>query len=121
MSLTATKEYKVLLTQRLLTEPEGDPRPCWRAMVLGFPYLSEEAVSREQAIQQLRARIEDLRRNSEIITLTAPVLSLVQPEVDEELAAQGWDDYGMFKDDSAALALFDDIEEERERHVVGGA
>jgi len=88
--------------------------------VLGFPYLSEEARSREQAIDQLKTRLEELTRNVEIITLTAPALPLAQQGVDDALAAQGWDDYGMFTEDPAALTLFEDIEGERNRQVVGG-
>lgn len=35
------------------------------------------------------------------------------------LRAQGWDDHGLFKDDPKALLLFDEIEEGRDRHLVG--
>jgi len=38
---------------------------------------------------------------------------------DDDLAAQGWDDHGLFKDDPEALKLFDEIEEERDRNLVG--
>ena len=37
----------------------------------------------------------------------------------DALVAQGWDDHGLFKDDPEALQLFDEIEEERDRHLVG--
>lgn len=41
-------------------------------------------------------------------------------EVTDTLPAQGWDDHGLFKDDPEALQLFDEIEEERDRHLVEG-
>jgi len=120
MSIMATQEYKVLLTQKLLAESADGQSTCWRAMVLGFPYLVEEATSREQVIAQIQTRVEELIRNAEIITLTAPALPKAQNGADDELAAQGWDDRGLFKFDPEALKLFDEIEEERDRHLVGG-
>jgi hypothetical protein len=38
---------------------------------------------------------------------------------DDELLAQGWDDHGLFKNDPEALKLFDEIEEKRDRLLVG--
>lgn len=43
----------------------------------------------------------------------------VSAEETEVLHTQGWDDHGLFKDDPEALQLFDEIEEERNRHLVG--
>jgi hypothetical protein len=40
---------------------------------------------------------------------------------DEELLAQGWNDHGLFKNDPEALRLFDEIEEECDRHLAGDA
>jgi hypothetical protein len=119
MSLVTMQEYKVLLTQRLLANPAGEQHPCWQATIMEFPYLSEEAGSREQVIEQLRSKIEELGRNAAIITLTAPVLPSEITGTDRELAAQGWDDYAMFENDSEALLLFDYIEEERDRQSIG--
>jgi hypothetical protein len=119
MSITTDKEYRVLITHLPVREPNGQPER-WRATVLGFPYIVEEAVSREQVIRQVQARIAEILRQSEIVTLTAPALSpLAVTEEDHALLAQGWDDHGLFKDDQEALKLFDDIEAERDRHLVG--
>lgn len=121
MENVGNREYKVLLTHKRLGESAGDQQWCWQATVLGFPAIVEQAVSREQVITQIRERIDELTRNSEVITLTAPVLPRGKSSAHDELAVEGWNDYGLFKDDPDALTLFDDIEEERNRHMVGGA
>jgi hypothetical protein len=109
----------VLVTHSPVSEPAGQPGRWW-ATVLGFPHIAEEAVSREQVIRQIQARLAEILRRSEIVTLTVPVLSSpAATEDDEALLAQGWDDHGLFKDDPEALKLFDEIEEERDRHPVG--
>jgi len=119
MSATQTKEYTVLLTHCPQAEPEGQ-QEGWRATILGFPYIVEEASSREQALDQLKVRLDEMTRHSEIVTLTAPVLPLPGNGTEDELAAQGWNDHGLFKEDREALQLFAEIEDERNRHVVGG-
>lgn len=119
MSATPTKEYTVLLTHYPQAESERQ-QEGWRATILGFPYIVAEASSREQALDQLKARLDEMTRHSEIVTLTAPVLSLPRNGTEEKLAAQGWNDHGLFKEDLEALQLFSEIEEERDRHVVGG-
>lgn len=58
MNISTDKEYRVLVTQTPVSEPNGQPGR-WRATVLGFPYIAEEAVSREQVIQQIQARLAD--------------------------------------------------------------
>ena len=37
---------------------------------------------------------------------------------DDQLAAMGWDDYGIFANDPEALKLFDEIEEERNKNLI---
>jgi hypothetical protein len=56
--------------------------------------------------------------NCKLYETDAPGLSLAMNGTDE-LAAKEWDDHGLFKDDPAALKLFDDIGEERDRHLTG--
>ena len=48
----------------------------------------------------------------------APTPLLVTNGTEADLAIQGWDDHGLFKDAPEALKLFDEIEEERDRHLV---
>lgn len=118
MSTATNEEYRVLVTHLPASEPNGLPWR-WRATVLGFPDIAEEAISREQVIAQIQARLAETLRRSEIVTLTVPTLSSpAATEEDDVLRAQGWDDHGLFKDDPEALKLFDEIEEERDRHSV---
>jgi len=86
---------------------------------LEFPDIAEEGVSREQVIEQIQVRLAETLRRSEIVTLTVPALSSPVETEEDALKAQGWDDHGLFKDDPEALKLFDEIEEERDRHPVG--
>jgi hypothetical protein len=117
MHSTTNKEYKVLLThQPLHTQADGQQ---WRAMVLEFPSIVEEALSREEVLNQIKIRIDEMTRNAEVVILTAPALPLAQESPEEALAAQGWDDHGLFRNDPEALQLFDAIEEDRDRHQVG--
>ncbi|MGH9847264.1 MAG: hypothetical protein ACREEM_51870 [Blastocatellia bacterium] len=113
MSNLANQEYKILVTHRPVAETEA----CWRATVLGFPYLVAEACSREQALDQIKAGLEEILRYSEIVTVIAPALPS-ELNGDGHLAAMGWDDYGFFANDPEALKLFDEIEEERNRHLI---
>lgn len=116
MSVVIDKEFRVLVTQTPVSDPNCQA-VRWRAMALGFPDIAEEGASREQVIRQIQARILEILRHSEIVTLTVPALPLTKE--DEELLTQGWDDHGLFKNDPEALKLFDEIEEERDRHLVG--
>jgi hypothetical protein len=118
MSIAIEKEFRVLVTQTSVTEPNGQ-QGRWRATALAFPGIAEEGASREQVIRQIQARIVEILRHSEIVTLTVPAFPLTKE--DEELLARGWDDHGLFKNDPEALKLFDEIEEERDRHLVGDA
>lgn len=126
MSITVDTEYQVLLTRQqsavaevaaVAAAPEAEPQQCWRATVLGFPYLVAEACSREQALDRIKAGLDELLRQSEIVTVTVPA----PPSVlngDDQLAAMGWHDYGIFANDPEALKLFDEIEEERNKNLI---
>ena len=117
MHITTNKEYKVLLThQPLHTQADGQQ---WRAMVLDFPSIVAEAFSREEVLKQIKIRIGEMTRHAEVVILTAPALPLAQESPEQDLAAQGWDDHGLFKNDLEALQLFDTIEEERAKTGTG--
>ncbi|MGH9847683.1 MAG: hypothetical protein ACREEM_54020, partial [Blastocatellia bacterium] len=118
MSSTANTKYQVLLTPQPAAAPEAGQPQCWRATVLGFPNLIAEACSREQALDQIKTSLEEILRRSEIVTVTVPTLPAVLNGADSELAAMGWDDYGIFANDPEALKLFDEIEEERNKHLI---
>jgi hypothetical protein len=52
-----------------------------------------------------------------VVTFSLPVQA-EQGEGEDLLAAKGYQHYGIFADDPEALKLFDEIEEERNRHLV---
>jgi hypothetical protein len=70
-SIAIDKEFRVLFTQAPVSEPNGQPGR-WRARALGFPDIAEEGVTREKVIRQIQARIVEILRHSEIVTLTVP-------------------------------------------------
>ena len=111
-------EYKVLMTHSPVVKAKGSQR--WRATLLGFPYIVEEAPSRDQAIHQIKARLDDMLTHAEIVTLHAPAFPIEANGAGDELTAQGWGDHGLFKDNPAALQIFDEIERERDNLLVGG-
>ncbi len=113
INIATNEEYKVLVTHSPTSKPNAQ-QGHWRAIVLGFPDLIEEAGSREQVLRQIQSRIGELLRRAEIVTVTAPLPA----EDTDVLRAQGWDDHGLFKNDPEALRLFDEIEEERDRQMV---
>ena len=117
MQVTTEQAYQVLLTRTPMTEQKDGDR--WWATLLGFPFIVEEATSRDQAIIQLKSRITDMVTHTEVITVHAPALPVEINGTNDELTAKGWHDFGMFKEDDFALQLFDEIEQERDRHLVG--
>jgi hypothetical protein len=119
-NLIVNNEYSVLLTPPLVNGSNGQAG-YWQATVMGFPDIAEKAASREQVLRQIQNRLTEVMRYSEIVSLTIPAPSAPALTNEEEaLRAMGWTHYGLFKDDPEALKLFDEIEEERTRHLVGG-
>ena len=144
MSLAENQEYQIFLTHIPAASANGDsPKSHWWATLLGFPFIVETAVTRHEVLAQIKQRIADMIKNAEIVTVRAselaeltmsePVLSPVSAaqtkgksltkddDIDrEQLMAMGWDDYGLYSNEPDAMLLFDEIEEERNKHLVGG-
>jgi hypothetical protein len=118
METVTEQTYQVLITHT--PAMKAGNRQLWQATLLGFPSISEEGVSRAQVIAQIERRIVDMVAHAEIVTLQAPALPVTANATDDELTAQGWGDHGLFKDDPEALQIFDEIEQERERNLIGG-
>lgn len=112
MQTIAQQEYKVLMTYAPTTKAKGEQR--WRATLLGFSDIVEEALTRDQALKQIEARLADMLAHAEIITLHGPALPVEVNGSSDELVALDWDDHGLFKDDPDALQLFDEVERERD-------
>ncbi len=118
MQSVTEQTYQVLITHTPSVKIENGPR--WQATLLAFPSISEEGVSRDQVLAQIKRRIADMVAHAEIVTLQAPAVAVTKNGTDDALAAQGWGDHGLFKNDPDALQLFDDIEQERNCNLVGG-
>lgn len=118
MQAVAEQTYQVLVTHIPAVKIENGLR--WQATLLGFPSITEEAGSRDQVLAQIKRRIADMVTHAEIVTLQAPALSVAENGASDELVTQGWGDHGLFKDDPDALQVFDEIEKERNRNLIGG-
>lgn len=116
MYQTAERDYQVLLTPFAAFTPEGGTH--WRATLLEFPTIVEEAFSRAQAIQQIKERIAEMVTYAEVVTLHAPALPVKMNGYQDELTAQGWDDHSLFHGDEDALQLFEEIEQSRNTQMV---
>jgi hypothetical protein len=104
-------EVQVLLTEEI---PIGQEKEVWRAVVLQMPHLVVEGQGREEVIASIRKLIGESVRRAEIITMP---LSDLNDSVDLPVAA-GYRHYGVFENDPEAMKLFDEIEEERNKHFV---
>ena len=133
-TLDANQEYQIFLTHIPAVSSNGSsPEPHWWATLLGFPFIVETAVTRHQVLIQIKQWIADMFKNAEIVTVRASELaelmvaksepSFKEKDDDrdrEQLVAMGWDDYGSYSNEPDAMLLFDEIEEERNKHWVGG-
>ncbi|MEP7336925.1 MAG: hypothetical protein ABI977_04220 [Acidobacteriota bacterium] len=130
INTTQTTDYQV----QILHYPT-DAGERWRAVVLSFPAVVAEGASREQVLAEVKDRLAEIDSTIEIVTL--PIASLsgsanrngdyseqnsnpVEASLAERLRARGWTDFDRFADDPGALELFDEIERERDKHLVGG-
>ena len=119
MNIATSKEYNVLVTPPPVNGSNGHSG-YWQATVMDLPNIVEQACSRQEVIQQIQQRLTEVMRHSEIVALTLPASpASATTENEEALRAMGWTHYGVFKDDPEALKLFDEIEEERNRHLCG--
>lgn len=109
--MPSINQYQVLITHR-------DAPPVWQAVVLGLPAVAARGTSRQEVIEQITERLNQTLQHAEIITLTLAASDNGQPGAEDKLAAMGWDDHGLFKDDPEALALFDEIEAERDKYFI---
>ena len=107
----------------------------WRAVVLSLPALMAEGASREDVLSEIKGRLAEIDSTSEIVTLPVAELArqtnrngegsgrngnYAESSLIERAIANGWVEYGLFADDPGALELFDEIERERDKHLVGG-
>ncbi len=80
-----------------------------------MPHLVAEGENREQVLAVIKEMLTQSVRRAEVVTLS---LLDQEEEAEDPLAANGYRHYGIFADDPEALKLFDEIEEERNKHIV---
>lgn len=105
------QNYQVLITRE-------NGHAAWRAVVLGMPAIFAHADTRDKVIERIREKLGNALQWAEIITVTPMAATNGDQTSEDRLAAMGWNDHGIFKDDPEALKLFDDIEEERNKHFI---
>lgn len=104
-------EYTVILTRPSSSLP-------WRAVAPGLPDCAVEAPTRAEAIKGIRQRIMAVASYSEVLRLELPT-----PKTADDLS-QGrdetpWQWFGAFKNDPTWGPLFDEVERQRDAHLIG--
>jgi predicted RNase H-like HicB family nuclease len=89
--------YTTLLTQKNGTS--------WRAVVPGLPECVAEAPTREEVLAKIQECIIEVVSHSEVIILQA--------------SQTPWAWFGAFADDPMWGQIFDEIERERNMHLIG--
>lgn len=103
-------EYTVFLTQQ--------PNAPWRAVVHELPDCAVEAPTRAEALEKIQQQITSIVRYTEVVRL--PVTEL--PELTRErplLAQTPWHWFGVFQNTPIVGELYNDIEKQRDVHLVG--
>ncbi len=122
MNLAQVTEFQVQLFRF-----KADHAMKWKAQAIAFPQFTAEGASREAVLDEIKEQLATLEAESEIVSI--PVQQRQEtpletaPPLDEELAAKlrsmGYEYFGAFADDPGALELFDEIERERDRRLIG--
>ncbi len=112
MQSTAARqsEIQVLITEESSAE---NSQTAWRAVVTQMPHLAVAGESREDVIAEIKKLVAGSVHHAEVVTI--PLTNGTQ---EDTLSAKGYRHYGIFADDPEALKLFDEIEEERNKHFV---
>ena len=104
-------EVHVLVTEEISDDQQHE---VWRAVVLQMPHLVAEGQSREQVLAAIKKMLNRSVRSAEVVTLSLTK----QEETAAPLAARGYQHYGIFENDPEAMKLFNEIEEERNKHII---
>jgi len=98
--IEAKMEYTVFLTQQ--------PDRRWRATIPDLPNCVVEAATRSEALVNIQRLAVAVFKRSEVVRLQIPM------DVDGQPIG-----FGAFQDDPTLASLFDEIERQRDSHVVG--
>lgn len=106
-------EYTVVITK--------EPDTPWRAFVPALLNCSAEAETRDEVVELIKERVA--KCHLEVLRIEVPDSEKDQRSngaPDEKSAVSIMDFAGIFRDDPTWSKMFDDIERQRDRHLVGG-
>lgn len=98
-------QYTVVITK--------EPDTSWRAFAPFLPDCEVNAATREEVLEQITERIA--QRQVEIIQIDVPVVPLNGAAAYTTFEQQ-WPEFGKLRGDKAWEAVFDEIEQERDRN-----
>ena len=110
----------------VLTHQPGHP---WRAVVPALPDCAAEASTRTEVLEKIKECIQDVIQYTEVLQLqvqatpkNGSVENVVNnsTEVTSEIATTPWHLLGIFQDDPQWGQIFDEIEQQRDEHLIGG-
>jgi len=104
-------EYTVVLTRR--------PGAPWQAAVPFLPNCTVEAPTRTEVLEKIRERIIVVTSCSEVLRLRVPIAPQATDEQPPEASLIPWQWFGAFRDDPTWGLLFDEIERQRDAHLMG--
>jgi len=110
ITATAISEFQVVITEERHGEQSQKP---WHAVVSQMPHLAVEGESREDVIAAIKNLLAQSVRHAEVVTV-----SLHNGSQENRFTDKDYLHYGIFANDPEALKLFDEIEEERSKHLV---
>jgi len=110
----------------VLTHQPGQP---WRAVVPALPDCVAEAPTRAEVIEKITECVQDTIQYTEILQLQVQVaprhgraesMSNQVTESTPELTTVPMEFMGIFQDDPQWGQIFDEIEQRRDAHLIGG-
>jgi hypothetical protein len=123
MDTTETTEYELHLFHY-----SGNGTERWKAVVDALPQISAEGPTCEAVLEEigekLHSSLADPRNTAAPLAeprshaVGTPPSEL--PDLEARLKAMGHSGYGIFADDPGALDVFDEIEQLRDQHTIGG-
>lgn len=103
-------EYTVIITRQ--------PGMRWRATVPALPDCVAEAPTRDEVLEHIREQIKQVMLYSEVVRLQVPVVPEITETPSAETIQTPWHWFGFFQDDPTWADLFDEIERQRNEHVI---
>jgi predicted RNase H-like HicB family nuclease len=102
-------EYTVIITRQ--------PGMRRRATVPALPECVPEAATRDEVLASIQEQIQTFISQSEVVRLQVPIVPTPQATATEAVPGS-WHWSGVFQDDSTWGDLFDEIERQRDEHLI---